>query len=357
MFFHRSCLILTLAAGVSACDVAVPLPIEQTLDRGEATELLRESPNASQQTYGLRQLERLAARGDRSAMMVVAGAYRRGEGVEADPARAVTFYEMAAAAGDLNARRVLIRYYLDESGEFYAPERAETLHSELVDAGTVDDRLAFAAASNDADSPLYDPARAVRLYEALDAEGADVWLVLSELYLDPEGQTYDPIRGIALLEREVAADTPDAYMYYGRQFLRGTSVERDFERANVLFREGAALGSTRARLQFAISQIVGRGMPANRRAGLEELYQTALETDNAGALLQLIQFDAPEYYVSWLQQKLMTAGYYGGSVNGRMDTATRDAAELWCAEKGIALDCAVSRPDRETVVAILRGLR
>lgn len=350
---------LTIITAVAACDVATPLPFESSLTRLEAGTFLRESPNSSRQAYGLRQLQKMVDRGDERAMLVIAGAYRRGRGVEADPIEAVRYYEMASELGNVTAKRILTRYYLDDSLSLYNPARAAELYSELETLPEGEDDLrAFAELSNDPEGALYDPMQAVELYSQLNASGDEnAWLPLSLLYLDDESPAYDPQAGLAVLVEQTQKGNGDAYVNLGRESLRGNVVEQDLEQANDYFQLGAAAGSVRAELQVAISQVTGRGMVADRDAGIESLYRIAREADHAGALLLLIQYDAPEYYVAWVQEKLAGEGAYNGPFSGDMDAATAVAVTQWCGNNGVTLDCTVASADRNTVVALIRSFR
>ncbi len=350
---------LALITSVAACDVATPLPFESSLTRWEAQTFLRESPNSSRQKYGLRQLQKMVEKGDERAMLIIAGAYRRGTGVEADPVEAVRYYEMASELGNVTAKRILTRYYLDDSLSLYNPARAAELYSELESLPESEDDLrTFAELSNDPEGALYDPVQAAELYAELNANGDEnAWLPLSLLYLDEESPVYDPQAGLAVLVEQTQMGNGDAYVNLGRESLRGNVVERDLNQANAYFQQGAAAGSVRAELQLAISQITGRGMVADRDAGIENLYRIARETDNAGALLLLIQYGAPEYYVAWMQEKLASKGAYNGPFSGNMDDATAVAVTQWCGNNNVTLDCTTVNADRDTVVALIRSFR
>ncbi len=133
--------------------------------------------------------------------------YRKGEGVEKDPAMAVELYRLVAETGNARAQYQLAESY----------SKGEGIEK--------------------------DPAKAVELYR-LVAEAGNAWAQykLAESYRKGEGVEKDPVKAVELYR--LAAETGNVWAQYqlAESYRKGEGVEKDMERATEWYRKAAQQG-------------------------------------------------------------------------------------------------------------------
>ena len=138
--------------------------------------------------------------------------YRKGEGVEKDPAKAVELYRIVAETGNVWAKYQLAESY----------RKGEGIEK--------------------------DPARAVELYR-IAAETGNVWAKyqLAESYRKGEGVEKDPAKAVELYR--LAAAAGNAWAQYGlaESYRKGEGVEKDMEQAGEWYRKAAQQGHDNAK--------------------------------------------------------------------------------------------------------------
>jgi hypothetical protein len=206
---------------------------------------------------------------------------------------AIDLYKKAAEAGDARAMVSLGLIY--ESGDGLPK-----------DIKAADDLYAKAAARGNADG-------AINLAVAL---------------MGGAGVERDVPRAITLLKSASAGGS--AIATYDLGVLAQQGVNGDRGEALALFRQSAVLGDPRGYLAAAILLDEGRGVGKDPSAAAEELLRGV--AGDAGESFAQLTGKAPSWShetIRAVQDRLKTAGYYGGPLDGKGGTALAPALKQW----------------------------
>ena len=200
-------------------------------------------------------LRAAADRGDAAAMRVLGTMYRKGSydlgpHVKPDVAQAIEWFEKAVALGDGESMVELSQHYHFGDGVPEDLQRAMELCERAGESGA--GRGYFILAQYYEIGPkgvTVDLARAVDYYQrAIEGDFPCALTCLGRLYLSGEGVEKDEARGLALLERAVAADNSEGLMMLGEILEGGFAGQTpNPERALKLYRRAARLGYEKAR--------------------------------------------------------------------------------------------------------------
>jgi len=174
-----------------------------------------------------------------------------------------------------------------------------------------------------------------RLQQLADAGDTRSIVGLALAKLDRKSQSYDPVSGVALLDKAVTAGDADAKYRLAKVYELGLGVEADPDRAIVLYQEAAAAGIPGAVNDMGYFYFTGEmGMPKDRDKALD-LFRQAADLGHTEAMFNLASFAAngkapglgPKDAANLLYRALR-----GGSeiaLDGLLDHADRFPRETW----------------------------
>jgi TPR repeat protein len=168
----------------------------------------------------------------------------RGRGVQADPAAAARYYQIAAEAGNPDAQFALAELYRKGNG---------------LGADTAEAERWYAAAA--------------KSYAGADSAKAQERL--GQMYLDGRGVPKDVMQGVLLLERVAQQGRTSTQLLLARLYERGTEgLPADQGRAVAYYQMAAEAGHAGALYTLAGLHATGNGVPRDGRHAVE-LYQQA----------------------------------------------------------------------------------
>lgn len=195
-------------------------------------------------------------------------------------------------------------------------------------AGDSRSLVGLALAKLDRQSTDYAPQEALALLEkAVTAGDADAKYRLAKVLEGGIGVDPDPVRARALYEEATEAQIPAAINDMGYFYFTGElGMEKDRDKALVLFQEAAAQGHTEA--MFNVASFAANGLvPGLGPKDAADLLYRALRGGSELALDALLNNadKFPEETWAGLQQILADKGLYDGSVDGSFGPGTRRA--------------------------------
>jgi hypothetical protein len=175
----------------------------------------------------------------------------------------------------------------------------------------------------------------------------------------------DPKGALALYEKAVARDNPDAAINLGFALAQGLGVPKNTQRALALFRKASDLGSARA--TFNLATMIGQGVGGGKPGDALDLYRKAADLGYPGAyraaallqdigkvvprntdvaadeLLDCVRADFGDCLSEltgvaqvWtfdtlraVQSRLKSAGYYDGPIDGKSGPSLAPALQQW----------------------------
>jgi len=352
-------------------------------------------------------LAKASEAGSADAMLAFADMLIKGDGVSADPDRAVALLNRAAEAGAKGPAYQALASYYQLSGNL---EAAQAALQSAADAGEPQAKLLLGEAllkSNDkateekAIALLQDAAGsgyATEAYKALgdhflavgDAVRAvaalqqaagdgdnDSRLKLGKLLLDGEGIEADPARAVSILEQAAAGGrAADAYAMLGSYYRNAGEAAKAAE----YFGKAAEAGDAEAKLVLGQMLLKGDGIAANPARARQLIRQAIEGTKNPDAFGTLVQLAAANYrkaedleeartylketgaldagvalkVFADLQENQKTAlvqsilrdkGIYSGPANGLLTSGTMKAIQLFCADNQISQCQSAALPD------------
>jgi TPR repeat protein len=267
-------------------------------------------------TAAIGYLSRAAAAGKPNALIVLGDIFRRGDGVDADPATAMAYYQQALEAG---------------------AERA----------------AAYGIGTLYRDAPYDDPAQAISWFErSANAGNAGALVTLGDIYRSGEGVEPDAEKAKEFYEAALAAGSEQAASY-GLGLLYSDGPLRDPEAAAGYLERASTAGSGWADLAFAqlyrddftdpekLEMMVARYRDAAARLGTGRVAATIL----AGGGRPL---------TATLQGLLHAAGRDPGPVDGWIGPRTVRALSAFCDANDIE-GCQADNPSREVVARLLEA--
>jgi TPR repeat protein/peptidoglycan/xylan/chitin deacetylase (PgdA/CDA1 family) len=362
-------------------------------------------------------LSKAADAGSADAMLALADMLIKGDGISADPERAVALLKRAADAGLKGpAYQALASYYqlsgdldaaqsaLQSAADAGMPQAKLLLGEALLKAGDEATRERGIALIQDAADNGYavdaykalsdyflaagDNTRAAAvLQQAVSHGDNDARLKLAKLLLAGEGIPADPEGAVALLEQAAdggqaaqayamlgtyyrgagdatkaaaylgtaaAAGDVDAKLALGQMLLKGDGVAADPARARQLIREATA-GTRNPEALGTLVQLAA----ANYRSAsdLEEAQTYLKETGalDAGAALKVFVDLQENQKTALVQSILREKGIYAGPANGLLTTGTMKAIQVFCADNRISQCREAALPDDllKTLIAVL----
>jgi len=271
---------------VTACRAAM---VQRPDDADLSAALARALRASGAQTEALVQYRHAAERGHVSSMLMLALAYRQGDGVAQDDAEAVNWYRRAAAGGDAQSMSNL-----------------GFMHARGLGGLPVDQR------------------EAARLYlQAAEAGNPQGMYNISERYRTGNGIPADPVRALHWLRRSAEAGNLSAMSFLGSMYLRGERVTRDPQEAFVWLNRAADQGYARAMANIGLAHAHGHGMPVDPELGAAWL-DRAIRA-GAGEVVIGVMDGLPRPTVAALQRRMTGAGVYRGGIDGIGGPQTRAA--------------------------------
>ena len=217
--------------------------------------------------------ERMGAEsGDPEAMIQMGFAYLTGDGVVADPVKAVEYYRMAAE--------------LDEPvGQYNMGIQCARGEGIARDFAAAIDWMEKAVDNGDEDAPgqlkiLKNAPEIEKAAYAGDAEAQARFSTLLANYPSEENKK----ESFEMAERSVAQGCPRGYHCLGTRYDYGLGVEKDPEKAAELYRKGAELGSPECQYCYAVCFKSGSGVPQDDDAAIEWAAKAAEQGHVAAAM-------------------------------------------------------------------------
>jgi TPR repeat protein len=217
----------------------------------------------------------------------VATAYLRGNGVAADPEKAVAMLVKLADAGDLPAARALGDTYADKKFTGADNKLAIKYYEQAFKAG--DHALArklgsLLSAEKDPESL----AQSVGYFkQAADAGDSYSKLQTAKAHLAGSGVPRDPAMGVKMLEELVAANDRSAYSQLGSLYASGEIVKQDGKKAAELYGQAVQAGDAGAIVRLADIYYYGRGIPKDPNKAISLLTE-ASDNGNVSASRRLM---------------------------------------------------------------------
>lgn len=167
--------------------------------------------------------------------------YRRGDGVEADPARAEALYQEALAAGNVRDAAMALGL-LYQRGPLRDPEKAIASFERASAAGSTVAPAVLGAIYQSGDGVPADAARARFWYEVALSAGneADGAYGLGQILRF--GPQQDGPAALAYFERALAAGNQEALVQIGRMYRRGDGIPADPAKAEAYFQRALVAG-------------------------------------------------------------------------------------------------------------------
>ena len=312
--------------------------------------------------------------GDERALQKLGDLYRDGKIVTQDGAKAADYYQQALTAGLATAALRLGDLYRDGADKGLDPAQAIGVYKAQADTGDTAAMLRLGDAYRDGKGTAADPAQAATYYRAaLDAGADGAFNRLVNLYVATPATAP---QGIALLEQAVADGKTDAARSLAEIYLKGAVAAADVTKAIGILQAASDKGDTAAGRRLVRLYVDGKGKLFPRDLGkarttlaqigpaLEPavLFRETLAIDGAtaqsasamqsvlerfktldgetksGLAGQMAQVN-PNVYVLLLQDHLMQAGLYSGTLTGQLTQRTISAFNALCASRDAAASC------------------
>jgi TPR repeat protein/peptidoglycan/xylan/chitin deacetylase (PgdA/CDA1 family) len=362
-------------------------------------------------------LSKAADAGSADAMLELADMLVKGDGISADPERAVTLLKHAADAGLKGPAYQALASYYQLSGNLDAAEaalqsaadagvpQAKLLLGEALlkssDEATRQHGIALVQESAD-DGYALDAYKALgdyflaagdntraaaALQQAVGQGDNDARLKLAKLLLAGEGVAADPEGAVALLQQAADGGQPaQAYAMLGTYY-RGAG---DAKKAAAYLGKAAEAGDVDAKLAFGQMLLKGDGVAADPARARQLIHEATAGTRNPEALGTLVQLAVGNYRsasdleearsylketgaldagvalrifgdlqenqkTALVQSILRDKGIYAGPANGLLTTGTMKAIQLFCADNRISQCKEAALPDDllKTLIAVL----
>jgi len=209
-------------------------------------------------------------------------------------------------------------------------DEALTLYREAADAGDARAMVSLGLMLETGDHTPKDLKAAYALYEKAAQLGSpDGALDLAVALINGKGIDVDIARALALLEKASDAGSARATYDLAALVAQGVGGRRPSD-ALALFRRAGAEGYGQGYRAAAVLLDEGRGISKNPAAAAEDLLH-AVAADGGESRAELTA-KAQTWSVATireLQTRLKSAGYYGGSVDGRSGPNLRSALTQW----------------------------
>lgn len=334
-----------------------------------------------------------AKAGDERAMQKLGDIYRDGKIVPADGAKAAQYYQQALTAGLASAGLRLGDLYRDGADKGLDPAQAIGIYQTQADAGDTTAMLRLGDVYRDGKGIPADPAKAATYYRsALDAGADGAFNRLVNLYTATPATAS---QGIALLEQAVADGKTDAARPLAELYLKGDVVAVDVAKAIGILQAAADKGDTAAGRRLVRLYVDGKGkifrrdlararttlaqiapalepdilfretlaidaaaaQSASAMQSVLERFQT-LDGETKSGLAGQMALANPNVYVLILQDHLLRAGLYSGSLTGQLTQRTISAFNALCAAQNVVSACSsgpLSGPARRAFRDILEA--
>jgi len=258
---------------------------------GEAASLLGDNPTQDAVVRALDLLAAAADEGDVVAMKRLAEIHAAGKyGVEADIATAVGYYDRAVEANDNAARRSLAGILLAGNGVPADPMRAVELLQAAVDAGDATAPVTLARLyTQGRDGVPHDGAKALALLEPLAEDGtAGPLVALGNLFrTGAPGVEADPAKAVAYYQQATDLDNNTARRSLASLLIDDDAGVEDADRALALLTASGESGDASAFSSIALIYAGGLGGAAVDGAKAVDAYQRAIDADYTPAYLSL----------------------------------------------------------------------
>ena len=248
------------------------------------------SPERAVESY-----QRAADLGDSGAMLRVARMVGYGEGVPIDFERARTTLEHAISVGDGNLSAAwtnLAELYRRTEGEQRDPAKAIAAYEAALELGNAGVLIPLARMIGAGDGVTADLDRArAYLEQAIELGDDDAWAYISlgDLYRDAKGDQRDPERAIAAYEKAHELGNTDVLLVLARMVGAGDGVLPDFDRARGYVEDVIALGDDNlASAYAALGDLYRTAVDEHRDlANAVDAYQMAVDLGAVGPLIRL----------------------------------------------------------------------
>ncbi len=214
-----------------------------------------------------------ANQGDTDAMRYLAGILLRGDGIAADPARAVELYEQAIVAGDSKARSELASAYQEGEGVPQDRARAAELYKQGADSGDATLQFNLAVCYLKGNGVNADAAEARRHFQLAAEAGHPTAQYNYGTQLMQSGSDQE---GVTWILKAAAQGELVALHQAAVNYRTGRGVEQNFETALEYFRRAADREHRDSEYQLGLMFAEGLGMEAPRPDLAADWYQRAL---------------------------------------------------------------------------------
>lgn len=232
--------------------------------------------------------EQAMAAGDDGAALTLARIFLRGEGVPADPARALSLIESAIAAGNVGDGSVALgNFYRSQEPPDYA--KAATAFEQAINAGETWGLLALAEMVRRGEGMKPDFARAKGLIEqAIVAGNVDGGAaMLGDLYRQSAPPDRDPLKAAEAYQQAIDAGNTGVMLVLAEMLRVGDGIPVDLARSKSLIEESIAAGNSRDG-KVALGDFLRRSDPPDM-AGAVACYEEAVELGSVSAMLSLAE--------------------------------------------------------------------
>lgn len=278
----------------------------------------------------------LANAGDALGLNMMGSIYEQGYGVEADPARAIAYYEESIRLGEVRAMANLGDLYLQGwEGQDPLPELAIPLLEQARDLGNTGALNTIGTAHLRGHYGAPDPLRAMEFYRrAHEAGHADATANLAWLSYEGEGVPVDHDRARRLfLEAHARGGPVWATEYLGDMWRLGEGGPEDLSEAVRYYEAAAERGSAYAANWLGYYYDNGlAGLPVDHERAIE-LFTLAAEQDNVTGLYNMGSMYDGGRGVE--EDNEIAADYYArAAAMGDADATYELAAMYWHGELG-----------------------
>jgi|GEM_PF-1566872 len=274
--------------------------------------------------------EKAAAKGDAAAMVQLGVLYERGRGVSQDLALARAWYEKAAARNEPSAMNNLGVLYAKGVGVAQNYATAREWFEKSAEKGNANAMLNLGVLYANGRGVGQDFAVARSWSEKAAATGhTEAMHNLGWLYQSGQGGAPDYAQARAWYEKAAANGSANSMNNLGWLYENGRGVPRDFATARAWYEKAAQRGHTDAMVNLASMFDAGRSASSPADAARHLLAAARGGSQRARSALGGDMAGFSTATRAAVQQQLRGAGVYSGSIHGRWDTASREAAQRY----------------------------
>lgn len=305
----------------------------------------------------------LAEQGDAKAQLSLGSMYHKGEGIPQNHTEAVRWYRRAAEQGDIAAQSVLGLMYHGGVGVPQNYAAAATWFRRAAEQGDVDAQAQLGFMYDEGQGvPQNYPEAAYWYRRAAEQGNGGAQALLGSLYYFGRGVPQNYTEAVRWYRQ--AAEQGNAYAQndLGRMYANGQGVPQDYMQAYVWLNLAAArlpVGSIRNDI-VRMRDRVALWMPSEQLARAQEIARTwqphperpqpSVTPSPATTMPPLARPASPRRnLILQVQQRLQTAGFNPGPLDGTLGPQTRDALHRFQNTQGLQ---AIGELDEATLDAL-----